>query len=82
VRGTASLNLDELRAFDKVVSDDPALARQLAKNPKLVANDSFLTEHHALGEFLAECPGGRDEIKENPGNFVTPVKGSTWTHAS
>ena len=82
VRGTAGLNLDELRAFDKVVSDDPSLARQLAKNPKLVANDSFSTEHPGLGEFLAKYPGGRDEIQENPGNFVTPVKGSTWTHTS
>ena len=25
VRGTAGLNLDELRAFDKVVSDDPSV---------------------------------------------------------
>jgi hypothetical protein len=82
VRGTAGLNLDELRAFDKVISDDPAVAKQLAKNPKLVANHSFLTEHPVLGEFLAKYPGGRDEIQENPGNFVTPVKGSTWTHAS
>ncbi|HUY28433.1 MAG TPA: hypothetical protein VMV27_13550 [Candidatus Binataceae bacterium] len=80
-RSKAGLNMDELKAFSKVTAGDPALAKQIARNPQIVASDSFVGKHPALQQFLAQYPAARDDIQKNPGDFVTPVNGSSFQHA-
>ncbi|HTR62511.1 MAG TPA: hypothetical protein VMH37_12465 [Candidatus Binataceae bacterium] len=76
------LNLDQIGAFSQVKTSDPALADKLARNPKLVTDDSFVSKHPALQQYLAKYPTARDDIVANPGNYLTPVNGSAWQHAA
>ncbi len=80
-RSNAGLNLDQLGAFSQVTADDPALASKLARNPKLVENQSFVSKHPALAQYLEKYPDARDDIIANPGNYLTPTNGSSWSRA-
>jgi hypothetical protein len=81
-RGNAGLKLDQLSAFNKVTETDPSLASALAKKPSLVDDDAFVAKHPALAQYLQQFPGARADIRDNPGNYLTPVAGSTWRHAA
>jgi hypothetical protein len=76
------LNLDQIGAFAQVKTSDPALADKLAKNPKLVNDEGFVNQHPALQQYLAKYPSAREDIAINPGNYLTPVNGSSWSHAA
>lgn len=76
--GTNDLNVQQLRDFETVKQNDPALAKELARRPKLIERDSFVRQHPALQAYLDKYPNARADIEENPGNYLTPVKGSTW----
>ena len=80
-RSNAGLNLDQLNAFAQVSSSDPALASKLARNPALVNDAAFVSKHPALQQYLEKYPDARTDIVANPGNYLTPVNGSSWTHA-
>jgi hypothetical protein len=71
--GTNGLNLQRLRDFGSVKGSDPALAKELARKPSLVKDDGFVRKHPALQAFLEKYPDARDDIEENPGNYLTPV---------
>jgi hypothetical protein len=77
-RGSANLNTDELRAFQNATSADASIAPQLAKNPNLIASESYVSQHAALQQFLGQYPKAREDIQTNPGNFLVPTRGSTW----
>jgi len=81
-QSSAGLNMDELKAFSKIANDDPALAKKIARNPQIVASDSFVGKHPAFQQFLSQYPTAREDIQNNPGNFVTPVDGSAFQHAA
>jgi len=72
------LNTPMLRDFDSVKSEDTAVASEIARNPNVVENASYVAKHPALQAFLAKYPQARNEIVDSPGNFVTPVNGSKW----
>jgi hypothetical protein len=79
--GTNNLNIAMLKDFASVKQNDPAVAPQLAKDPRLVENRGFLQKHPSLQAFLEKYPDARHEIETNPGNFMPPVAGSKWaTH--
>lgn len=77
-RGNANVDTGELRAFQNAKVADTSLAPQLAKNPKLIASESYVSQHPELQHFLGRYPNAREDIHRNPGNFLVPVKGSTW----
>ena len=81
-QSNAGLNLDQLSAFSQVAASDPGMASKLARNPRLVDNQSFVAQHPALNEYLEKYPNARADIVSNPGNYVTPVTGSAWSHAA
>lgn len=81
-RGKVHRNIDQMNAFSKVTSNDPKLAKELAKNPKLVEKHSYVSKHPALAQFLQQYPDARVDIVANPGNYLTPVSGSTWNRAA
>jgi hypothetical protein len=72
------LNVQMLRDFEAVKAGDPSVGTEIAKNPARVQDAAFVGKHPALQAFLAKYPGASHEIVSSPGNFVTPVAGSTW----
>ncbi|MGO9454678.1 MAG: hypothetical protein ACLQDV_27080 [Candidatus Binataceae bacterium] len=81
-RSNADLNLDQLDAFGQVTASDPAMASKLARNPSLVNDEGFVGKHPALQQYLEKYPNAREDIAANPGNYLTPVSGSAWSHAA
>ena len=51
---------------------DLEVGRAIARNPRIVENEKWIAKHPQLAEFFERYPGARDEIEENPGNFVVP----------
>ncbi len=72
------LNMRMLRDFENVKQDDRSVAIDIARNPNVVENATYVGRHPALQAFLEKYPDARNEIVESPGNFVTPVSGSKW----
>jgi len=72
------LNVQMLRDFGNVKQSDPKIATDVARNPEVVADATYVTRHPALQAFLEKYPAARAEIVSNPGNFVKPVAGSKW----
>jgi len=81
-RSNAGLNLDKLGAFGQLTASDPALARKLARNPSLVNDEGFVNQHPALQQYFEKFPDAREDIVAHPGNFLTPVSGSSWSRAA
>jgi hypothetical protein len=80
-RSNAGLNLDKLSAFGELTASDPALASKLARNPSLVNDEGFVNQHPALQQYFEKFPDAREDIVAHPGNFLTPVSGSSWSRA-
>ncbi len=72
------LNVQMLRDFSTVKQSDPKIAIDVARNPEIVENASYVAKHPPLQAFLEKYPDARNEIVSSPGNFVTPVAGSKW----
>jgi len=60
----------ELANMDRFMDSHPEVAEQLRKDPSLVNNKAFVSNHPALQQFLADHPGVREEYKENPNAFM------------
>ena len=67
-----------LRDFGPVEQNDPKVAIEIAHNPEIVQNTTYVAKHPALQAFLDKYPSARNEIVESPGNFVIPAAGSKW----
>jgi hypothetical protein len=68
-RGSANVDVGELRAFQNAKAADTSIAAQLAKNPKLIASESYVSQHPELGHFLEQYPNAREDIQRNPGKL-------------
>jgi hypothetical protein len=80
-RSNANLNLDQLSAFGQLTASDPALANKLARNPSLVNDEGLVRRNPALQQYFENYPNAREDIAANPGNYLTPVNGSSWSRA-
>jgi len=60
----------ELANMDHFLDSHPEIAEQLRRDPSLVDNQKFVSDHPALQQFLADHPGVREEFKENPNAFM------------
>ena len=80
-RSNVNLNLDQLNAFGQLTASDPALANRLARDPSLVNDEGFVSRHPALQQYFEKYPNAREDIAANPGNYLTPVNGSSWSRA-
>jgi hypothetical protein len=63
-------NREELANFDRFLDSDREIADQLRKDPSLVDNREFVTNHPALQTYLKDHPGVRDAIRQNPDAFM------------
>jgi hypothetical protein len=68
--GTSGLPSARYQAFDQFASDHPEIARALARNPRLIANERFIQSHPALADFQRTHSDFANDFAENPGNYV------------
>jgi hypothetical protein len=60
----------ELADFNQFLDKHPEIAEQLRKDPSLVDNRQFVTDHPALQAYFEEHPRIRAEIKDHPDIFM------------
>lgn len=68
--GMSGLPSARYQAFDQFVSEHPEIAKALARNPRLIENESFVQGHPALADFLRTHSDVASDFAENPGNYV------------
>jgi hypothetical protein len=68
--GMSGLPSARYQAFDQLASEHPEIARALARNPRLIENESFVKSRPALADFLRTHPDVASDFAENPGNYV------------
>jgi hypothetical protein len=69
---TSDIPMDKLHAWSEFASQHPDIARTLGYHPSLINSDSYLKKHPELAEFFAQHPDIREDMAENPGNYVAP----------
>ena len=60
----------ELANFDRFLDSHREIADQLRKDPSLVDNREFVTNHPALQTYLQDHPAVREAIKQDPNGFM------------
>jgi hypothetical protein len=68
--GTRGLPSARYQAFDQFALEHPEIAEALARNPRLIGDESFVESHPALADFLRAHPDLVTDFAENPGNYV------------
>ena len=68
--GMSGLPSARYQAFDQFASEHPEIAQALARNPRLIENESFVRSHPALADFLRTHSDVASDFAENPGNYV------------
>jgi hypothetical protein len=56
--------------FNRDLSKNPALEKQIRDNPSLLNNPQFLASHPQLNKFLQDHPSFANAVKENPGDVL------------
>jgi hypothetical protein len=69
---TSDIPMDKLHAWSEFASQHPDIARTLGYHPSLINSDSYLKKHPELAEFFQQHPDIREDMAENPGNYVAP----------
>ena len=60
----------DLASFDRFLDSHRETAEQLRRNPSLVNDKQFVQNHPALQAYLQQNQGVREEITENPNQFM------------
>jgi hypothetical protein len=68
--GMKGLPSARYQAFDEFATEHPQIARALARNPRLIENESFVRNYPAWSDFLRTHPDVAHDFAENPGNYV------------
>ena len=68
-------NLGQYRAFEWFAAHNPKLVEDLGKNPRLVDNDKYLSQHPQLAEFMSTNPKMKSDFDMNPGNYIRLAPG-------
>ena len=68
--GMSNLPSARYQAFDQFATEHPEITTALARNPRLIENDSFINRHPALADFLRTHPDVASDFAKNPGNYV------------
>jgi hypothetical protein len=64
----------DLKAFDDFLDQHPGMEKELKKNPSLLSDPTYLTNHPDLKSFLAAHPSIQQDISENPRTFMKAEK--------
>jgi phage-related protein len=68
--GDRDLRRGQLASMDRFLDGHPEIAEQVQKDPSLLTNEKFVEQHPALQTYLQQHPQVREEISENPNNFM------------
>jgi hypothetical protein len=60
----------ELANFDKFLDGHPEIAEQVRRNPSLLDDREYVSNHPELQAYLQDHPRVREEIRENPRAFM------------
>ena len=60
----------ELVETDRFLDSHPDIAKDLQNKPSLINDATYVKDHPALGQFLSQHPGVREEITETPSYFI------------
>ena len=63
-------NRGAMASMDRFLDGHPEIAEQVRKDPSLLTNEQFVKQHPALQTYLQQHPQVRDEIAQNPNNFM------------
>ena len=63
-------NREELANFDRFLDSHREIAEQVRKNPALVDDREFVTNHPALETYLRDHPAVREQLRQNPNAFM------------
>jgi hypothetical protein len=63
-------NREELASFDRFLDSHREVAEQVRKNPALVDDREFVTNHPALQTYLQDHPAVREQLRQNPNAFL------------
>ena len=63
-------NRGEMASMDRFLDGHPEIAEQIRKDPSLLTNKRFVDQHPALQTYLQQHPQVRQEVAENPNNFM------------
>src|SRR5580700_8882429 len=66
-------NREELANFDRFLDSHREIAEQVRKNPSLVDDREFVTNHPALQTYLQDHPAVRVQLRQNPNPFMQRV---------
>ena len=63
-------NREELANFDRFLDSHREIAAPVRKNPALVDDREFVTNHPALETYLRDHPAVREQLRQNPNAFM------------
>src|SRR6266403_4554619 len=61
---------EELARFDQFLDRHQEIAEQLRRDPSLVKNQQFVSNHPALQSYLQDHPAVREDLTRNPDAFM------------
>ncbi len=64
------INHEELAHFNQFLQTHPDTAEQLRKDPSLVNNQQFVSDHPALQSYLQDHPELRQQLQQSPNAFM------------
>jgi hypothetical protein len=64
------ITTQELSNFDKFLDGHPEIAEQVRRNPSLLDDREYVSNHPELQAYLQDHPRVREEVKENPRAFM------------
>ena len=67
---------ETLSQFRKFIQEHPRALAELKKDPSLLGKPEFAQEHKVVGDYLAQHPGIKDEVKSVP-HFFDGLTAST-----
>jgi hypothetical protein len=70
----SDLPMNQYKAFDDFRQAHPDIARDLARNPRLINSDRFQRQHPALRDFLSQNSDFAQDFSENPGDYILPAR--------
>ena len=65
----------QLQVFNEFLEQHPGIAQDLKKNPNLVNDQHYLSQHSELNEFLARHSDLKDRLQDNPTLFMQQESG-------
>jgi hypothetical protein len=64
----------EVKEFDGFLDSHPEIAKDLQKDPSKINDETYVSAHPELNQWLKEHSNIREEIKENPSKFMNREK--------